>query len=74
MTSDITNKYAIKTGSTDTDSWVVGYTPEVVFASWAGYDDSSDITTDVVAGNKKSWITSMEKFFLVTDGGFQPPA
>lgn len=63
MTSDITNKYAIKTGSTDTDSWVVGYTPEVVFASWAGYDDSSDITTDVVSGNKKSWITSMEKFF-----------
>lgn len=63
MTSDITNKYAIKTGSTDTDSWVVGYTPEVVFASWAGYDDSSDITTDVVSGNKKSWITSMEQFF-----------
>ena len=63
MTSDITNKYAVKTGSTDTDSWVVGYTPEVVFASWAGYDDSSDITTDVVSGNKKSWITSMEKFF-----------
>ena len=63
MTSDITNIYAVKTGSTDTDSWVVGYTPEVVFASWAGYDDSSDITTDVVSGNKKSWITSMEKFF-----------
>ena len=63
MASDITNKYAVKTGSTDTDSWVVGYTPEVVFASWAGYDDSSDITTDVVSGNKKSWITSMEKFF-----------
>ena len=63
MTSDITNKYAVKTGSTDTDSCVVGYTPEVVFASWAGYDDSSDITTDVVSGNKKSWITSMEKFF-----------
>ena len=63
MAPNITNKYAIKTGSTDTDSWVIGYTPEVVFASWAGYDDSSDISTDVTIGNKKSWITTMEEFF-----------
>ncbi|MGM9878919.1 MAG: transglycosylase domain-containing protein [Bacilli bacterium] len=63
MAGDITNKYAIKTGSTDTDSWVIGYTPEVVFASWAGYDDNSNISSDVVVGNKKSWIVSMEEFF-----------
>lgn len=63
MASSITHKYAIKTGSTDTDSWVIGYTPEVVFASWAGYDDSSNIPTEVVAGNKNSWITSMEAYF-----------
>ena len=67
MTSSITHKYAIKTGSTDTDSWVVGYTPEVVFASWAGYDDSSVIPTEVIAGNKSSWITSMEAFFKEKD-------
>ena len=67
MTSSITHKYAIKTGSTDTDSWVVGYTPEVVFASWSGYDDSSVIPTEVIAGNKSSWITSMEAFFKEKD-------
>ncbi len=67
MIDSITHKYAIKTGSTDTDSWVVGYTPEVVFASWAGYDDSSDIPTEVVSGNKSSWIVSMEKYFDKVD-------
>lgn len=67
MASSITHKYAIKTGSTDTDSWVIGYTPEVVFASWAGYDDSSNIPTEVVAGNKNSWITSMETYFKDKD-------
>lgn len=67
MASSITHKYAIKTGSTDTDSWVVGYTPEVVFASWAGYDNSSDIPTEVIAGNKNSWITSMEAYFKEKD-------
>ncbi len=63
MIPSITKKYAIKTGSTDTDSWVVGYTPDVVFASWAGYDDNSYISSEVVSGNKSSWITSMEKYF-----------
>lgn len=70
MASSITNKYAIKTGSTDTDAWVVGYTPDVVMASWAGYDDSSEISTDVVSGNKSSWIVSMEKFFEGRDASW----
>ena len=70
MIPSITHKYAIKTGSTDTDSWVVGYTPEVVFASWAGYDDSSNISEKVISGNKSSWITSMEKYFDTKDASW----
>ena len=63
MASSITHKYAIKTGSTDNDSWVIGYTPDIVFTSWSGYDDNSNIPTEVIAGNKSSWITSMETLF-----------
>ncbi len=70
MTSSITHKYAIKTGSTDTDSWVIGYTPEVVFVSWSGYDDNDNISTDVVSGNKLSWITSMESYFKEHDASW----
>lgn len=70
MISSITHKYAIKTGSTDTDSWVIGYTPEVVLVSWAGYDDSSNIPTEIVAGNKSSWITSMEAYFKENDASW----
>ena len=67
MVDRITNKYAIKSVSTDTDAWVIGYTPEVVFASWAGYDDNKEISTEVVSANKDSWITSMEKYFETND-------
>ena len=75
MTSSITNKYAIKTGSTDTDSWVIGYTPDIVFASWAGYDDSSNISGEVISGNKNSWITSMESYYKDKDANwFKTPA
>ena len=70
MTSNITHKYAIKTGSTDNDSWVIGYTPDVVFTSWAGYDDNSNIPLEVIAGNKSSWVTSMEYFFKDKDSSW----
>ena len=63
MLDSITNKYAIKSGSTDTDAWVIGYNPEIVLASWSGYDDNKEISTDIVNLNKKSWITSMENYF-----------
>ncbi|MCL6548945.1 MAG: PBP1A family penicillin-binding protein [Alicyclobacillus sp.] len=35
---------AAKTGTTDTDGWMVGYTPSVVCAVWVGYDDNRPIS------------------------------
>ena len=60
--SKITNKYAIKSGSTDTDAWVVGYNKDIVLSSWAGYDDNKKIENNVVVNNKKSWATSIEMY------------
>ena len=73
MIPNITHKYAIKTGSTDTDSWVIGYTKEAVFASWAGYDDNTNISNNVIAGNKSSWITSMEEYLKNKDTTWYTP-
>jgi 1A family penicillin-binding protein len=33
-----------KTGTTDTDSWMVGFTPEISTAVWVGYDRDRSIT------------------------------
>ena len=32
---------AAKTGSSDWDSWVVGFNPEILVGIWTGYDDMS---------------------------------
>ncbi|WP_274431912.1 transglycosylase domain-containing protein [Alicyclobacillus sp. ALC3] len=37
---------AAKTGTTDSDAWMVGYTPRVVCAVWVGYDDGRALTLD----------------------------
>jgi penicillin-binding protein 2D len=36
---------AAKTGTTDTDAWMVGYTPNLVCAVWVGYDTNRALTT-----------------------------
>jgi Membrane carboxypeptidase/penicillin-binding protein len=58
----ITNKYAIKSGSTDTDAWVIGYNKDYVLSTWSGYDDNSKIENEVVSSNKISWATTFESF------------
>lgn len=37
-------KYAIKTGSTNTDFWTVGYNPNKLMLVWTGNDDGSDVS------------------------------
>lgn len=45
ITSRLSNKYAAKSGSTDTDYWMIGYNKELLVSVWTGYDDNRIITT-----------------------------
>ncbi len=67
IVSKLTHKYGLKSGSTDTDAWVIGFTPDIVLTSWAGYDDSSNITSKVVSSNKVSWASAMEEYLKEKD-------
>lgn len=44
VASTIKRPVAGKTGTTDTDSWIVGYTPELSTAVWVGYDQGRIIS------------------------------
>ena len=58
----ITNKYAIKTGTTDTDRWIMGYNKNAVLAIWSGYDDNSKLTDEGSSIHKDIWIDTMEEY------------
>lgn len=60
---DITHKYAIKSGTTDTDLWIMGYNKEVVLGVWNGYDDNSTISSSDYSYHKNIWIDTMEAYF-----------
>ncbi|WP_010278496.1 transglycosylase domain-containing protein [Paenibacillus senegalensis] len=44
VSSTIKRPVAGKTGSTNTDAWMVGYTPELAAAVWIGYDRGQSIS------------------------------
>jgi membrane carboxypeptidase/penicillin-binding protein len=63
----LSNKYAIKSGSTSTDNWVIGFNKNVVTSIWVGNDDNSPITGNDYKYVKKIWANTMEKYLKDKD-------
>lgn len=57
------NKYAIKSGSTDTDYWTVGYNKDLVLGVWYGYDDNKAIDSTESKVSKQIWADTIEGYF-----------
>ena len=60
ISSKFSNKYAIKTGSTNTDFWIVGYNQDALVMTWMGYDDNQTITSKVRTNSKNAWAATIE--------------
>ena len=63
----LTNKYAIKSGSTDTDNWVIGFNKNAVMSIWVGYDDNTKLLENDYKYIKKIWANTMEKYLKDKD-------
>lgn len=63
----ITHKYAIKTGTTDSDMLIIGYNKNAVLGIWTGYDDNRTIDNDDYYLHKDVWIDTMESYLKDTD-------
>lgn len=62
IASKLSKKYSIKSGTTATDSWTVGYNPQVITSVWVGYDDSSNISSSDYMYTKNIWAETMEDY------------
>ncbi len=61
VSSKLKNKYAIKTGTTDTDSIIFGYDSEYLLGMWAGYDDNKNVGPEISVGLKNAWADAINK-------------
>ncbi len=63
ISSDLKGKYAVKSGSTSTDYWTIGYNKDYLMLVWAGNDDNTKLNSSESKKTKKIFsktITSLE--------------
>jgi penicillin-binding protein 2D len=62
LNSKISRKYAIKSGTTDNDYWLVGYNPDVFMMVWAGNDLNNKIDSSYSRKIKDVWCNTVEDY------------
>ena len=62
IANKISRKYSVKSGTTATDSWTIGYNPEIVTAVWIGYDEGKNINVSDYNYTKNIFADATESF------------
>lgn len=58
----IKHKLALKSGTTDTDHWSIGYNGEIVTAVWVGYDDNTFLAASDYKYSRNIWVDAIEGY------------
>lgn len=58
----IKHTLALKSGTTDTDHWSIGYNQDIVTAVWVGYDDNKSLSVSDYKYSRNIWIEAMENY------------
>ena len=74
IASKLSRKYAIKTGTTQSDYWTVGYNQDDLMLVWLGYDDNKTFTNSYGYMTKNIWADTMEDIQKnLTDNWYKTP-
>lgn len=58
----LTHKYALKSGTTETDNWDIGFNNNIVCAVWVGYDNNQSLKTNEYKYAQDIWYKSIEYY------------
>ena len=61
ISNDINSKYAVKSGSTATDYWTIGYNKNYLIMVWTGNDNNEKVKPEESKISKKIWSKTMKK-------------
>lgn len=60
ISSKLTNKYAIKTGTSTADYWIIGYDQDILMLTWMGYDEGKKVTQEMRKASRNIWADTIE--------------
>ena len=58
----LSKKYAMKSGSTDGDSWMIGYNKDMLMAVWTGYDNNTKLEVNDYRITKNIFVDTAEDY------------
>ena len=62
LNSKISRKYALKSGTTENDYWIVGYNPDILMMVWAGNDMNENVDSSYSKKVKNIWCNTVETY------------
>ena len=62
LANKFSHTYSLKSGTTDTDNWYIGYNSDIVSAVWIGYDDNTKLTSNQYKYGQNIWFNSVESY------------
>lgn len=62
LASKLKHTYSLKSGTTDTDEWYIGYNKDIVTSVWLGYDDNKAIPSKTPTYAQNIWYKSIESY------------
>lgn len=62
LASKLTHKYGLKSGTTNSDNWNIGFNRDIVTAVWIGYDDNKSLSTSEYKYAQNIWFKATEAY------------
>ncbi len=62
LASKLNHKYALKSGTTDTDNWYIGFNKDILVASWVGYDNNKTLLSSDYKYGQNIWYNTIENY------------
>ena len=61
LSGKLKHKYALKSGTTSTDNWNIGFNKDILCAVWVGHDDNKELTTKDYKYAQNIWYKTVEE-------------
>ena len=62
LSSKLTHTYSLKSGTTNSDNWNIGYNKDALCAVWIGYDDNRSLNTSEYKYSQNIWYKTIESY------------
>ena len=60
LSGKLTHTYSLKSGTTESDNWNIGYNKDVLCAVWVGYDDNTSLVKNDYKYSQNIWYKTVE--------------